>query len=153
MRDNAAERASVFKMWNQKCAEYSLSYCHRVSSHNSSGYDTCQSIGPIISREKILEKIRRMVYRSGVFMDTGNTRLKCPTWLPCQRCVLGVRQKRETCLLRVAYIYITTVSFIDPFRRAPRVSIEGNRATAATIDRLLIPKLRPSNRLRPPPYS
>lgn len=72
-------------------------------------------------------------------MDTGNTRLKCPTWLPCQRCVLGVRQKRETCLLRVAYIYITTVSFIDPFRRAPRVSIEGNRATAATIDRLLIP--------------
>lgn len=85
---------------------YSLSYCHRVSSHNSSGYDTCQSIGPIISREKILEKIRRMVYRSGVFMDTGNTRLKCPTWLPCQRCVLGVRQKRETCLLRVAYIYI-----------------------------------------------
>lgn len=118
---------------------YSLSYCHRVSSHNSSGYDTCQSIGPIISREKILEKIRRMVYRSGVFMDTGNTRLKCPTWLPCQRCVLGVRQKRETCLLRVAYIYITTVSFIDPFRRAPRVSIEGNRATAATIDRLLIP--------------
>lgn len=88
-------------------------------------------------------------------MDTGNTRLKCPTWLPCQRCVLGVRQKRETCLLRVAYIYIyiTTVSFIDPFRRARRVSIEGNRATAATIDRLLIPKLRPSNRLRPPPYS
>lgn len=82
-------------------------------------------------------------------MDTGNTRLKCPTWLPCQRCVLGVRQKRETCLLRVAYIYITTVSFIDPFRRAPRVSIEGNRATAATIDRLLIPKLRPSNRLCP----
>lgn len=72
-------------------------------------------------------------------MDTGNTRLKCPTWLPCQRCVLGVRQKRETCLLRVAYIYITTVSFIDPFRRARRVSIEGNRATAATIDRLLIP--------------
>lgn len=132
---------------------YSLSYCHRVSSHNSSGYDTCQSIGPIISREKILEKIRRMVYRSGVFMDTGNTRLKCPTWLPCQRCVLGVRQKRETCLLRVAYIYITTVSFIDPFRRARRVSIEGNRATAATIDRLLIPKLRPSNRLCPPPYS
>lgn len=113
MRDNAAERASVFKMWNQKCAEYSLSYCHRVSSHNSSGYDTCQSIGPIISREKILEKIRRMVYRSGVFMDTGNTRLKCPTWLPCQRCVLGVRQKRETCLLRVAYIYILPLSVLS----------------------------------------
>lgn len=46
-------------------------------------------------------------------MDTGNTRLKCPTWLPCQRCVLGVRQKRETCLLRVAYIYILPLSVLS----------------------------------------
>lgn len=42
-----------------------------------------------------------------------DTRLKCPTWLPCQRCVLGVRQKRETCLLRVAYIYILPLSVLS----------------------------------------
>lgn len=55
-----------------------------------------------------------------------------------------MRQKRETCLLRVAYIYIyiTTVSFIDSFR-LESVSIEGNRATVATLHRLLIPKLTP----------
>lgn len=47
-------------------------------------------------------------------------------------------------MLRVAYIYIyiTTVSFIDSFR-LESVSIEGNRATVATLHRLLIPKLRP----------
>lgn len=40
------------------------------------------------------------------------------------------------------YIYITTVSFIDSFR-LESVSIEGNRATVATLHRLLIPKLTP----------
>lgn len=79
MRDNVAERASGEKSriksgWN---IVYSLSYWHPVSSIIPPV--TILANQSIISRGKILEKIRRMVYRSGVFMDTGNTRLKCLT--------------------------------------------------------------------------
>lgn len=51
-------------------------------------------------------------------------------------------ETRNLFATRRLYIYITTVSFIDSFR-LESVSIEGNRATVATLHRLLIPKLTP----------